>query len=625
MSIPVRASQQDGSYPRPQLLRPDWTDLTGTWSFRYDDGDLGLTAGWQRGLPDQPAGPDSIVVPFPPESVASGIGDTDFHPIVWYARNFGEAELVQAGPAELSRTGSATGRTVLHFGAVDYYAQVWLNGQYLGDHEGGNTPFSFDITDALVDGDQLLVVRAYDDPHDLTQPRGKQDWHRDPHAIWYHRTTGIWQPVWLERVPATSIAELAFIPDLADASVRMTATIRGPIPAGAAIRAVLDFEGEQLAELNFGVDRSKIDITIPLARQRNGQGYDELIWSPEQPRLVDAVVQLLDTDAQQLDAANSYLGLRSVAIGGGHFLLNERPYDVRSVLNQGYWPDTHLAAPSIQTLRREVELIKELGFNATRIHQKIEDPRFLFWADKLGLLVWGEIANAYEFSFDAVRRLVNEWTEAVRRDLSHPSVVTWVPINESWGVQHNPHSSEQQAYQRTLADLTRSLDPSRPVLSNEGWEHQNSDIIGIHDYQQDAAVLAETYAGLDDRQALLSGIGPAGRRIMIANTTSGADQLVSSGVPGDHGQPIMLTEFGGISYAPEDAPERHWGYSAVTDSDDYRARLTALYDAVRASRLLSGSCYTQFTDTLQETNGLLTARREPKLPMSELRKAILGR
>ncbi|QDP94699.1 glycoside hydrolase family 2 [Microlunatus elymi] len=615
MSIALRASQQDGSYPRPQLLRPAWTDLSDTWSFRYDDEDRGLTEGWRQGLPAADGGPDSIVVPFPPESVASGIGDTGFHPVVWYARNFGEHEL--------SAAGEAGGRTLLHFGAVDYFAEVWLNGQYLGDHEGGNTPFSFDVTDALVDGDQLLVVRAYDDPHDLTQPRGKQDWHRDPHAIWYHRTTGIWQPVWLERVPATSIAELAWIPDLFTATVRLTASIRGPIGSGASLRTVLDFDGEQLAELSFPVDRAKIDITIPLPRQRNGQGYDEVIWTPEQPRLVDAAVQLV-SDGTVTDEVNSYLGLRSAVVDGGHFLLNDRPYDVRSVLNQGYWPDSHLAAPSAAALRREVELIKELGFNAARIHQKVEDPRFLFWADKLGLLVWGEIANAYEFSFDAVRRLAAEWTEAVRRDLSHPCIVSWVPINESWGVQHNPQQTDQQAYQRALADLTRALDPSRPVLSNEGWEHQNSDIIGIHDYQQDAGILAETYARLENRTEVLSGVGPAGRRIMIKNATLGGEQYGAGGVPGDHGQPIMLTEFGGISYAPDDAPERHWGYSAVTDADTFRTRLTALYDAVRASRLLSGSCYTQLTDTLQETNGLLTARREPKLPMAELRKAILG-
>ena len=284
---------------------------------------------------------------------------------------------------------------------------------------------------------------------------------------------------------------------------------------------------------------------------------------------------------------------------------------MRSVLNQGYWPESHLAAPSRAALRREVELIKELGFNAARNHQKIEDPRFLYWADRLGLMVWGEVAGAYEFSPRAVHRLMAEWMDAVERDASHPSIVTWVPVNESWGVQEIRTNPAQQAYARSLADVTRALDPTRPVVSNDGWEHPSSDIITIHDYEGDGERLATTYADDAARAALVGGIGPADRRVLVGGAV-------------DRGQPVMLTEFGGVNYQPGAQREDGWGYTSASDGDDWVERITALYDAIRASSFLVGSCYTQLTDTMQETNGLLNADRSPKVPIEQIRRAVTG-
>lgn len=605
LPLPV-ASEQDGTYPRPQLLRPHWCDLGGTWDFRHDDEDAGLAAGWAAGLPD----PRPVVVPFPPESAASGIGEPGFHPVVWYARTLTAADLDRAGRS------AAAPRVLLHLGAVDYRAQVWVDGVPVGRHEGGHTPFTCDVTDLVARGDRhTLVVRAEDDPHDATQPRGKQDWHAEPHAIWYHRTTGIWQPVWLEAVPEASVATLRWLP-AGPAALALTVGLRGrPVP-GRRVRVALRWHerDEDLACVEVAVpatDRS-VDLVLPVARQANGQAQDELHWTPERPHLVDAVVTLLDPDGAPADAVASYAGLRTVAVDRGVFLLNDRPYDVRSVLAQGYWPDSHLAAPSAQALRREVELIRELGFTAVRLHQKIEDPRFLYWADRLGLLVWGEAPGAYAFSPVAVQRLLREWVDAVERDVSHPCVVTWVPVNESWGVQHVPQDAAQQAYTRALADVTRALDPSRPVVSNDGWEHTASDIVTVHDYEGDGAVLARTYADDAARARLMTGPGPASRRILV------------DGVP-DRGQPVMLTEFGGIAYQPDGARDDGWGYTAAADGDDWVARITALYDAVRASTFLAGSCYTQLTDTLQETNGLLDAHRRPKAPVEQIRRAVLGR
>lgn len=598
------ATRQDGSHPRPQLLRTHWADLDGTWDFRHDDADAGLHAGWSAGFAD----PRPITVPFPPESVASGVAEPGFHPVVWYARTITPAHLAAAGLSEHAP------RVLLHFGAVDYRASVWIDGALVGSHEGGHTPFTFDVT-ALLSGDaeHRLVVRAEDDPHDVTQPRGKQDWHEDAHAIWYRRTTGIWQTVWLEAVPATSIDHLRWLP-AGPAALDLEVRLRGPVSDGTRVRVALRFDerDEDLGTVEVDARGPVVHVPVPVARQRNGQAQDELHWSPERPRLIDATVSLHDAAGAVVDAVASYAGLRTVGVARGAFLLNGGPYDVRSVLNQGYWPDSHLTAPSREALRREAELIRELGFNACRIHQKIEDPRFLYWADRLGILVWGEAPGAYEFSPVAVQRLTREWMDAVDRDVSHPSIVTWVPFNESWGIQHVADDPAQQAYSRALTDLTRALDPTRPVISNDGWEQQNTDIITVHDYEGDGAVLARTYADDAARERLVTRLAPAGRRQFVGDAA-------------DAGQPVMLTEFGGVNYQPGAAREDGWGYTTADDGDDWIGRIRALYDAIRASGFLAGSCYTQLTDTMQETNGLLTADRTPKVAIERIRAAVTGR
>jgi beta-galactosidase/beta-glucuronidase len=593
--ISRRASRQERPAPRPQLVREQWTDLSGEWRFDHDDAENGLVERWYAG--DREWG-RVIVVPFPPESAASGIGDTGFHDVVWYQRDVSWDDITAAGYDPGQRP-----RLVLRFGAVDYRCTVWLNGARLGDHEGGHTPFGFDIQEQLHPGEnQTLTVRAEDRAADVGQPRGKQDWHRDAHAIWYDRTTGIWQPVWLEATTAIAVESLHWTADVPQGTVRAEIGLSGsPVP-GTSGEIELWHDDTLLGAVTFPVTTQRSTATITLPGQANGQAYEELLWMPERPTLLDAVVRVAGDDVA------SYLGLRSAAVTDGHFLLNDRPLYLRSVLSQGFWPQSHLAAPSPEALEAEVRLILGLGFNAARVHQKVEDPRFLYWADRLGLLLWGEAPAAYEFSPAAVTRTTREWLEVLDRDRSHPSIVTWVPHNESWGVQHLAHDPRQAAFVRGLYELTRAIDGTRPVIANDGWEQVGSDILSVHDYDGDPVALRLRY-GPGAHERLASGIGPAGRRMAVRDEV-------------DPSAPLMLTEFGGIKFAP--GATGAWGYTAADSAEQFAAHLEAIYTALRASPELAGTCYTQLTDTMQEANGLVTADRRPKLAIDQIRAIVTG-
>jgi beta-galactosidase/beta-glucuronidase len=574
------------------LRRKGWVDLCGRWGFAYDDADRGLAEGW----PERAEVFDrEIVVPFPPESRASGIGAGGFHPVVWYRRAFQAPSL------------ATDQRLLLHFGAIDYRATVWVNGRLVAEHEGGQTPFQADITGALgagEDGMHTVVVRAEDRPDDLTQPRGKQDWRLVPHRIWYSRTTGIWQPVWLETVPAVHIAELRWTPDLDRGLLGLAVRLSRRPEGRLRLRLRLSLRGRPLLDDTYTIEGLELHRAVAIEPAGIAVERDDLLWQPRYPNLLDAELTLWD-GSESVDHIESYVGLRSCGVADGRFMLNGRPFYPRLVLAQNFWPESHLAAPSPEALRREAELIKALGFNGVRIHQKVEDPRFLAHCDRLGLLVWGEMANAYVYSLEAVARLTREWMEVVRRDYSHPCIVTWMPLNESWGVPNLERDPAQRAYVRALYNLTKALDPTRPVIGNDGWEHVASDILGIHDYVHDAALLRERYGSAEALERTLQELRPYYRRIALADL-----QRVD--------EPVMLTEFGGINHSADPAGPR-WGYGETTDKATYLAHYAALVDAVLDSPVIAGFCYTQLTDTEQETNGLLTADREPKLDPEAVR------
>jgi hypothetical protein len=581
-------------HPRPQLRRKAWRSLDGAWGFAFDDQDRGVAGRWfEREEPFT----REIVVPYPPESRLSGVHETGFHPVVWYRRQ------VELSPEERS------GRLRLHFGAVDYKASVWVNGRLAVEHEGGQTPFSAEIGHLLSESEtQTIIVRAEDDPHDLEQPRGKQYWEERPGYIWYHRTTGIWQTVWLEPLPPVAIAELRWTPDVDRFGVGLIVRFDRPVPEGARLRVRLTGDRpartivEDLYQPQGRELRRDILLNISNAAIRRRR---TLLWAPAHPNLIDAEIELIGGDGQVIDRVESYFGLRRVEARDGRVLINGIPTFLRLVLAQNYWPESHLAAPSTEALRREVELAQELGFNGVRIHQKIEDPRFLYWCDRLGMLVWAEAANAYVYSDRAAQMLMREWLAAVERDYNHPAIVTWVPLNESWGVPDLDRSPAQRDFVRALYHMTKALDETRPVIANDGWQHAVGDIFGVHDYTGDAAIMRERYADRSAVERTFREVRP--------------HHFALLGAGGAHkDEPIVISEFGGLSFVPE--AEADWfGYGQYASAEALLARYEELATALLASSALAGFCYTQLTDTEQETNGLLDAGRRPKFDMVRLR------
>ncbi|MFN8447711.1 MAG: glycoside hydrolase family 2 TIM barrel-domain containing protein [Anaerolineae bacterium] len=562
-------------YPRPQFVRERWLNLNGTWRFDFDDADAGLRERWSENAPLQ----REITVPFAFQSKASGIHTNEFHDVVWYQRGF---EI----PADWH--GSSI---LLHFGAVDYRAWVWVNGSFAAYHEGGHTPFRVDITPFLRDSANTLVVRVEDSSTDLDQPRGKQYWKAESASIFYTRTTGIWQTVWLEPVGAAYLDDLRLTPDVDRSALQVEYVLAGSQSAGVEVETDITYQGEQVAASVFSPDDTRASLSISL-------GSNLHLWSPENPALYDLTVRVKH-DGQILDEVQSYFGMRKISIDNGQIRLNNQPYLMKLVLDQGYHPDGVLTFPTDEDFRRDIELTKTMGFNGARKHQKVEDPRYLYWADKIGLLVWGEMANTFAFSPTSVQRLTAEWQAAVRRDYNHPCIVAWVPMNESWGVPDLKNDPHQRGLLVTLYNLTRSLDSTRLVISNDGWEHAQTDLLTIHDYESNGAVLSQRYSTADTILAAT----PAKRDLF---TTGFAHQ----------GQPILLTEYGGVAFRKNDAAG--WGYSTASDEAEFVQRYREIVEAVMASSVLQGFCYTQLTDVEQEINGLLTYDRQPKTDLSTI-------
>jgi beta-galactosidase/beta-glucuronidase len=576
-------------HPRPMLRRAGWISLDGPWQFAIDE--LG-----EIDDPREVRFANVIRVPFAPESPASGIGHVTPYRACWYRR----AVTVPTAPR---------GAWWLHFGAVDYRARVWVDGVPVAQHEGGYTPFAVRITAGGTEPRTLdIVVHAEDDPVDLCKPRGKQAWSPQPSGIWYPRTTGIWQTVWLEHRPATWIDRLKWTPTLERWELGLGVWLEGVGRQGWELGLDLKAGDSTLARDRYAVVAGEVHRRIALSDPGVDDFRNALLWSPESPTLLSARLLLLDADGQIVDDVASYAAIRSVAVDGGRFLLNNRPYPLRLVLDQGFWPDTGMTPPSDAALERDVRLTKAMGFNGVRKHQKIEDPRYLALADRLGLLVWEEMPSAYRFTGQSVQRLVEEWMAAVSRDVSHPCIVAWVPFNESWGVPNLPHSAAERHFVRAMYELTRTLDPTRVVVGNDGWESVATDIIGIHDYGPPSRIRVR-YGATESLASVFARERPGGRALVL----EGLD-------PADRA--VMLTECGGIAF--RDASQSTWGYTEVAGPEGLADAYLALMRAIHDASLLSGFCYTQLTDTYQEANGLLTADRTPKLPVQWIAACTRG-
>ncbi len=585
----------DWPHPRPFLQRNEWMCLNGEWQFCKGRG-----ASFER--PEEVQWETTIKVPFSPETEASGIQDTGFYSAVWYRRTW------QQQPLTESR------RLLLHFEAVDWQTTVWVNGRQVCSHQGGYSPFMADITDALVPGeDQEIVVRAEDDYADLAKPRGKQDWKLEPHSIWYPRTTGIWQMVWLETVPGLRLEGLQWSSSLDRWEISLEASVigcKGDLNAlSGTYLSVKLAAGEQLiAHDTYRVVAREVHRRIALSDPGIDDFRNTLLWCPSSPTLIDATLELRSESGELLDSVHSYTALRSVSTQGNRFVLNNRPINLRLVLDQGYWVGSGLTAPSDEALVRDIELAKQMGFNGVRKHQKIESARYLYWADRLGLLVWEEMPSAYRYTTRSIQRLTREWLEIVQRDRSHPCIIAWVPFNESWGVPDLPDSPAQRHYIQALYHMTKALDPTRPVVGNDGWESVATDIIGIHDYDDNPERLGNRYR--TNERDMLRLERPGGRMLTLGKEMAATEH------------PIVLTEFGGIAYAPSE--EDTWGYSRSSTAHQLLERYRHLMAAVGNLPSLAGFCYTQFADTYQEANGLLYADRTPKAPLEQIAQATTG-
>jgi beta-galactosidase/beta-glucuronidase len=566
-------------YPRPDFERQIWLNLNGEWEFEFDDRGEGERDDWHQGTPFTRV----IQVPYCFQSKLSGIEDTSFHDVVWYRRQFAVPDSYRGK------------RVLLHFGAVDYHAKVWVNGQLVGDHTGGYSSFRIDITDSLSEGDNIVTVRVEDSSTNTSQPRGKQSWKPDNFGCWYTQVTGMWQTVWLEAVSATHLERVKITPDLDTGRIRLDAFLHGAAE-GCELKARVSFEGHPIAEAGVRLTRSLQTFEIDV--KSDHFEWKLALWSPDHPNLYDIQFEVVRA-GDVLDSVSSYFGMRKVSTRDGMVLLNNQPIYQKLILDQGYFDGGLLTAATDEDYKKDIRLIKEFGFNGVRKHQKSEDPRFLYWADKMGLLVWGEMGSPYEFDDRMIAANTEEWCRVVERDYNHPSLIVWTLMNESWGIPRILTDRKQQHHTMSLYYMVKSYDDTRLVISNDGWEHTVSDLITFHDYMQDGELLA---ARLASKEAVLTG------PICSVGNTLGARYIFADGYSYS-GQPILLSECCGVAYDTGEG----WGYgNNVRTEEEFLERYRGILRAIRDHNYLVGFCTTQLTDVQQEINGLVTIDRKPK-------------
>lgn len=580
-------------YPRPQMVRPDWLCLNGEWEFEVDAAD----SGEERGLRERPLS-GRINVPFAPEAPLSGVGTEDFLPAVWYRRRL-------RFPADWGERA-----VLLHFQAVDYETTVWANGKEVGRHFGGSTPVTCSLSGVAGPGDAVtVVVRARDDP-DRAQPRGKQANRVQPYGSRCARTTGIWQTAWAEPVPATWLRRPRITPNLAAGAFLVEQGLTGPRRGTYLDISLSDAEGV-VVRLGTPSDRDltpQVVLSVPPGRRH--------LWSPEEPHLYQLSICLRDAQGSEIDRVESYAGLRSVVVSDGAVLLNGRPRFQRLVLDQGYWPAGGMTAPDDAALADDILLAKAAGFDGARAHQRVAEERWLYHADRLGYLIWGEFPDWGDTRGEAPRHhagfpieYAGEWLEVLRRDYSHPCIVAWCPLNET-ELSAGGQITDLDGPTKTLYAAARAADATRPVLDVSGYHHRvaEAEIWDCHDYEQDPGIFSSHYA-------MLPQLVPA-----VAAPAEGDPW------PGpSEGQAIFVSEFGGACLADQEEEKGPGGYGdPLPTADALFERFSALCGVLLGNRWVAGYCYTQLADTYQERNGLFDSNRVPKVDVDRLAAAQRG-
>ena len=562
-------------YPRPTLVRDEWINLNGCWQFEIDNAMVGTEKEFYSGNTELS---DKINVPFCPESKLSGIGHTDFMNCVWYKKSF-----------NLDRGDK---RVILHFGAVDYQARVYINGEFAGEHIGGYTSFSLDITKHVVSGENCIVVCAEDDLRSGKQPSGKQSPKLESFGCFYTRTTGIWQTVWLELVDNCYIKNVRLTTNISLPSVNISINL-SEMPKNAYVIAEAFWDGESVGKEKIEISSTQSEFGMKLSQKH--------LWELGKGGLYDLKLTIKD-DNKIYDEVMSYFGLRSVSLDGRAFKLNGKTVFGRWVLDQGFYPDGIYTAPSDEDLKNDIIYSMQLGFNGARLHEKVFEERFLYWADKLGYMVWGEHAN-WGLNITAtgsVDAFLTEWIEAVERDFNHPSVIGWCPFNETWDTDGN---RQNDTLLRTVYRVTKALDPTRPVIDTSGNFHVETDIFDVHDYEQDPELFASHYT------KILDGI----LEDTIYRNPQLRDRQKYDGV-----QPTFVSEYGGIQWSMN---KTGWGYgNAPKTEQEFIERYKGLTTALLDNEYMLGFCYTQLYDVEQEQNGLMTYDRKFKFDPEVIRK-----
>ena len=589
-------------YPRPQFVRNEWVCLNGKWEFEIDQGDSGL----ERGLLKRKL-KDHINIPFCPESKLSGICNKDYLNSVWYRR-------------ELTIPSDWKGkRILLHFQAVDYDATVWIDEVEVGRHRGGFSPFSIDITESIQPGEsKQLVVRARD-RDDLPQPRGKQTRSYEGEGALYGRTTGIWQTVWMEPVPIIHLKRPRITPDLASQSFLIEQGITNSRPGTILKITISDSQGEITTEsvksdINF---TPLISIKIPDDRLK--------LWNPGDPNLYNLDINLLDENGEVIDSACSYSGMRNITISGKSIRINGESVFQRLVLDQGYYPEGLMTAPSDEALLNDIKLSMDAGFNGARLHQKVFEERFLYHADHLGYMVWGEFGDWGARGLSALPHhqkfspsYITEWLEVLERDYSHPSIVGWCPLNETWQ-PITDFISELDAITRGMFLATKAMDQTRPVLDTSGYSHRiiDTDIYDSHDYEQNPKKFSENQKGLSDDKPYMNTWWDH----LKYDKDAWGRKIMNEWSLGYKGQPYFVSEFGGIWWNSDQEHSQSWGYGERPKTiEEFYERFEKLCKVLLENKDMFGYCYTQLTDIDQEENGIYKYDRSLKFNVERLRK-----